>query len=285
MNKAELILSPEGEIFHLKLKPGQLATNIITVGDPKRIDLLEPYFDSVSVRVSNREFSVLTGEIHGHPLSVLATGIGTDNIDIALTEADALFNIDFETYTVKEELTALTFIRLGTSGGLQKDIEPGDIVLSQAAMGMDNLLYFYEDSRTSDWKKVDEKAKQLLQLKTYTIPADTELFNHFSSIGVKGITLTCPGFYGPQGRQLRAPNAFPNYLEDLSHLEFPQGRITNFEMETAGIYAMASILGHKALSINAILASRSKGTFAEQPHEVVEHMIEKAMEKLILWLD
>lgn len=285
MNKAELILSPEGEIYHLKLKPGQLATNIITVGDPKRIDLLEPYFDSVSVRVSNREFGVLTGEIQGRPLSVLATGIGTDNIDIALTEADALFNIDFKTYKVKEEVTPLTFIRLGTSGGLQNDIEPGNIVISHAAMGMDNLLYFYEDPRTSDWKKVDEKAEKLLRLKTYTVPADEELVNHFSSLGISGITLTCPGFYGPQGRQLRASNAFPNYLEDLSNLNFPQGRITNFEMETAGIYAMASILGHKSLSINAILASRTKGTFAEHPQKVVENMIERAMEKLILWLE
>ena len=283
MNQAELILTSKGEIYHLKLKPGQLAPNIITVGDPKRIELFIPYFDSIDCRISNREFSTLTGIFKGKPLSVMATGIGTDNIDIAMTEADALFNIDFGNFKAKKKITPLTFIRMGTSGGLQEDIEVGDIVLSAAAVGLDNLYYFYQ-SKGNRWSEVNNILSQSMDIRTYTCGADSALLEHFEGIGKTGITMTCPGFYGPQGRALRTPIQYPNLLENLSALKLDEYRLTNFEMETAGIFAMAEILGHRALSISGILAHRKKGTFADAPQLIVEDLIDKSMNALESWL-
>jgi uridine phosphorylase len=250
------------------------------VGDPERISILKKYLDVVHFEIKHREFVTVTGEFAGQALSIVSTGIGTDNIDIVFSEIDALFNIHLETKTAKDEVTPLQFIRLGTSGGLHPDIAVGDVVLSGYAVGLDSLLHYYANNSTIRIESLEAQVNQITQLTSYAVPGSSSLLHHFSSLGQKGITITCPGFYAPQGRNLRLQAAIPQFLDQLSDVQHEGLSVTNFEMETSGIYGMAALMGHKAISINGVLANRQRGEFAPNPKKVVESMIEKAMGRI-----
>lgn len=280
---SELILHPDGSIYHLHLKPGDVAPTIITVGDQDRVEMISNHFDTLEVSKQNREFKTHTGTYKGKRITVLSTGIGPDNIDIVFNELDALFNINFETRTVKEELTSLEIIRVGTSGTIQEDIALDTLLISEAAIGFDNLIRFYEGI---EGITIPEFASSFLEqvpwdtnnAVPYCIKANKELLNLFSKDDFsQGITATNVGFYGPQGRSLRIPVFDSNLNEKLASFRFQGTQITNLEMETAAIYAMSSLLGHKAISCNAILANRVTGSFSPNPKETIERLILKVL--------
>ncbi len=283
---SELIINKDGSIYHLQLLPEQVADTVITVGDPDRVEMVSRYFDSIEHQIHGREFVTHTGSIGNKRITVISTGIGTDNVEIVLNELDALVNIDFENRRPKDNLTSLKIIRLGTSGSIQKYLELDSLVLAENAFGFDNLLHFYKRNPNLE---IEESLKEVLtsggysHLNPYSTKADHSLFNLFHSQGfTAGNAATLPGFYAPQGRALRAfpkGTTLPHLLEnwDFNHI-----KVTNFEMETAGIYGMAELLGHKALSISAILANRQLQTFSKNPEKTVTKMIEKALEVISL---
>jgi uridine phosphorylase len=266
--ESELILNPDGSIYHLHLRPEQLADTIITVGDPDRVGEVSKHFDKIEHKVQHREFVTHTGTLRGKPLSVVSTGIGTDNIDIVLTELDALVNIDFATRETKTALTRLDIFRIGTSGSLQADIPVDSLLVSTMAIGFDNLMHFYDATPTGNEllfvPYVFEGHKELLQL------FDNEAF-------IKGVTVTAPGFYAPQGRILRGKVSEPKLLLNLSKFRTKHTFLSNMEMETAGIYGMARLLGHRAVSLSAILANRVDNTFSQNPQKTVDKLIEAAL--------
>jgi len=277
IGKSELIIREDGAIYHLGLRPNDIAQTIITVGDPDRVDQVTKHFDSIRVTQQIREFKTVTGAKNGKEITVISTGIGTDNIDIVFNELDALVNIDLKTRTVKEQLTSLDFIRLGTSGSLQEDILVDSLLLSEYAIGTDGLMHYYPSLNEIAFDPIDEFYKQQIAwpLAPYFTKADPALFKSFSElISQNGITITAAGFYGPQMRAIRMNNIDRSWIEKAASLKFYDTRVTNLEMETAGIYGMAQILGHRALSINAILANRITRTFSENPGKVVDEMIE-----------
>ncbi|MBT8189615.1 MAG: nucleoside phosphorylase [Saprospiraceae bacterium] len=277
--ESELIINPDNSIYHLNLKPGDLATRIITVGDPKRIQLIRPYLDEVIMVSENREFYSLTGLYKGEPLSIISTGIGSDNIDIVITEVDALFNIDFDTRLVKDEKVSVDFIRIGTSGGIREDVPVGTIILSEYCIGLESLLLYYESDhvREKALEAVVAEHAPEFPIPVYAIKAAPHLVNKFASLGKGGITLTAAGFYGPQSRQVRAPIKL-NIYEAVKAINYNGLNVTNFEMETAGIYGLGNVLGHNALSINAIIANRLRGEFAEDPGKIVKELIDHALQ-------
>ncbi|NNE25404.1 MAG: nucleoside phosphorylase [Saprospiraceae bacterium] len=277
--ESELIINPDGSIYHLKLKPGELARRIITVGDPERIELFKPYFTEISIERSNREFSTMTGVLNGRPTSIISTGIGTDNIDIVINEVDALFNIDFTTRQVRNNHTEVEFIRVGTSGAIRKEIDIHDIVLSEYAIGWDGLLHFYKNSspRIKELEAQMASTAKALDMYPYAIACAPALIDKFSPLGLRGITLTAPGFYGPQSRMIRAERKV-DFPSEMANISYKGLHVTNFEMETSGIYGLASVLGHKALSINLILANRKTGAFSESAGEAVKNFIEKTVQ-------
>lgn len=277
--ESELIIKPDNSIYHLNLKPGDLATRILTVGDPKRIELIRPYLDKVLVESGNREFYTVTGLYKGEPLSIISTGIGSDNIDIVINEVDALFNIDFNTRQVKEKKTSVDFVRIGTSGGIREDVPVGTIILSEYSIGLESLLLYYESTQVRE-KELESLIKDHVPdfpLPVYAVNSSPYLLHKFRSLGQPGITLTAAGFYGPQSRQIRARTKL-NIYEAFETLSYQGLNFTNFEMETAGIYGLGKVLGHKALSINAIIANRRRGEFADDPGKIVSELIDAAME-------
>lgn len=285
LEASELILNDDGSIYHLNLKPHQIADTIIVVGDPDRVDSVAAFFDHTECKVRKREFHTQTGTYKGKRLSVVSTGIGTDNIDIVLNELDALVNIDFESRKIKKDLKQLTIVRIGTSGSLQKDIPLDSFVISEAAIGFDSLLHYYEhpeQPKTGFIKALEEHLKLSPEISTpYFLEANKSLVKKISSSKTIGaITATNVGFYAPQGRILRAKPKDPNLIDKIASFEFDGKKITNMEMETSGIYAMASILGHKALSTNAIIANRATGKFSKDSKKAVKQLIEYILEKL-----
>ncbi len=271
---SELILNPDGSVYHLHLLPGQIAPTVITVGDPERVNQVSRRFDQVEHRVTAREFVTHTGRIGDRRISVVSTGIGTDNIDIVLNELDALVNIDLKTRTVRAEHTRLTFLRLGTSGAFQPDLELGSFLLSEAALGMDGLLPYYTGRQ-----KVPAGLAGL-ELPVDPILVRPELPPAFADSDLpRGITLTAAGFYAPQGRSLRLPSAYtPETLSALRNWRTPDGlRLTNIEMETAGIYGLANALGHQSASLSVLLANRALGTFHDAPGVAVEKLIDTGL--------
>lgn len=285
---SELILNENKSIYHLHLKPSEIADTIITVGDPERVEKVSCYFDEIECKISKREFKTHTGRIGNKRVSVISTGIGTDNIDIVLNELDALVNIDFESRKVKDRLSKLHIIRLGTSGTLQPHIPVDSILLSKHAIGMDGLMHFYE--RNSEGfldlfqKEVENHLQEfLLQtgMKPYAAMSSATLFKHFSSLAdFSGITCTATGFYGPQNRKLRLNPKMKDFFGLLQDFHFDGVTVTNLEMETAGIYAMSNLLGHEAISINAILANRIQGQFSRNPEKTIENLIQKAIAQI-----
>jgi uridine phosphorylase len=283
---SEFILNPDGSIYHLNLKPKDLATTIITVGDPDRVSDVSQHFDTIEVNVHKREFKTHTGTYKGKRLTVISTGIGTDNIDIVFNELDALVNIDFETRGIKEIHTPLTFVRIGTSGAIQSEIAVDSFLISERAIGFDNLLHFYRNTHFFDIPFAEALVKHTHwnanKSTPYVVSGSSELIKVFSSEGfIKGITATNVGFYGPQGRVLRLPIEDAQLNNKLESFNYKGARITNLEMETSGIYGMAKLLGHKAISLNAILANRTNGNFSENPRETVNKLIKITLERLI----
>lgn len=272
----ELILNKDGSIYHLNLLPNEIADWIITVGDPERCSKVANHFESIELEKTKREFRCITGQLHGQRISVISTGIGTDNIDIVLNELDALVNVDFTNRQVFNHKKQLKIIRIGTSGALQADVKVGQLLVSEAAFGMGVLGSFYQEENDI---KAQELSKYLSKNQSQTISsyyttAASSLLSNLPQELVKGTTLTCPGFYAPQGRQIRLAAVIDDPLRRLNKFSWNGNKISNFEMETAGIYLLASALGHEAISFNAILANRITGEFSQQPQKDVEGLID-----------
>jgi uridine phosphorylase len=286
MESAELILSPKGSIYHLDILPEEISTTIFLVGDPGRVRQVSDKFDKIIHQHKHREFITHTGYIGKRSLSVVSTGIGTDNIDIVLNELDALVNIDFATGKPKNEHTTLTFIRIGTSGSLHPSIPIDSFLLNTHAVGMDNLLTFYdmgESTAPSTFvSKLFEKYALLgtLPVRPYVTAGDESLVHHFSKNMPTGITLTAPGFYGPQGRQLRLKSTMRKLMESAATAERDAYFLSNFEMETSGIYGLSNLLHHKAISCNVILANRPLNIFSKNANKSIEKLIDHV---LSLW--
>ena len=280
--ESELIINNRGAVYHLDCRPEEIAQTIITVGDPDRVKEVSKHFDAIEFKNQHREFITHTGYMGNKRISCVSTGIGPDNIDIVFNEIDALVNIDFETRQIKEQLTVLNFIRLGTSGSLQEHIPVDSFVVSTHGLGLDNLLNFYR-------LQYNEEEQQLLQafnnhtqlsagnLSPYICKASGFLLKHFTENYHHGITATCPGFFGPQGRVLRLGLAYPNLIDQLSSFDFGSHRITNFEMETAAIYGLGRALGHNCLSISAIVANRIRKEFSKDGNKAVENLITQSL--------
>lgn len=284
--ESELIINSRGAVYHLDLKPDELAHTIITVGDPERVGAVSKHFDSIQVNARHREFVTHTGVIGSRRISVVSTGIGTDNIDIVLNELDALVNIDFTTRTVKKELTSLNIIRVGTSGSLQEDIPVDSYVASTHGLGIDNLLNFYRHENNEEEKQLVQTFVTQTQLHNqfaypYISSCSASLLKHFIEDFHHGITVTCPGFYGPQGRILRLGLSNPDLINRLTHFSLGQHRITNFEMETAGIYGLGKLLGHHCLSLNSIVANRIARQFSTDANNSMEKLIQRTLEVII----
>ncbi len=287
IEESELIINPDGSVFHLHLKPGELAEYIILVGDPGRVKVVASFFDEVELERSNREFISVTGRYKGRRISVVATGIGTDNIDIVVNELDALVNVDFETRQVKDKLTSLKMVRIGTSGSLQKDLPVDSCLLSEKAIGFDSVLNFYAGrDEVSDLNF--EKAlinhlswkKQIAPF--YVVDASSELLSKLSKNDFnKGVTISAPGFYGPQGRVIRLGLADPDVNEKISNFVFEDKRITNYEMECSAIYGLAKLLGHEAVTVCAIIANRKAGEYSKDYKPVIKVLIEKVLNSLL----
>ncbi len=283
INNAELILNSDGSIYHLNLLPADLAHTIITVGDPDRVAKVSKYFDRIELKKGKREFITHTGYIGNKRLSVISTGIGTDNIDIVLNELDALVNVDFRLKEVKSELTSLDIVRIGTSGAVQTDVEMGTILASSYGVGFDALMQYYQkpyEEIELDIQRALIAYFPQLNLKPYVAHASGNLLERIAFDLPKGMTLTAPGFYAPQGRCLRSDNTIPDLIPLVNSFQYRDLRLTNLEMETAGIYALARMFGHQALSINAILASRVAGQFSFNPEAVVEKAIQLVLERI-----
>jgi uridine phosphorylase len=275
---SELILNADGSIYHLCLKPGELAETIITVGDPERVQQVSRHFSSIELKRSNREFLTVTGVYRGKRITVISTGIGTDNIDIVLNELDALFQIDFDRRIQKEKHTPLTIIRMGTSGALQEDIPLDSLLVSEQALAFDRLLGFYD---TRSFQRLDYWPERLADVAPYITKASNALLHDAPADMLHGITATMPGFYAPQGRNFRLPAVFTNNLEEVRTLKINGKRITNLEMETAGIYGLSTLLGHRAISFNALLANRITGEFSSQPRATIETLIERVLQWIL----
>jgi uridine phosphorylase len=283
INESELILNADGSIYHLNLLPEDLANTIITVGDPDRVAKVSKYFDRIELRKGKREFISHTGYVGNKRLTVISTGIGTDNIDIVFNELDALVNIDFQNRTLKSELRSLDIVRIGTSGAVQQDIDMGSILVSEYGVGFDALMSYYEQAYDAD--ELDIQAELVshfprLAFRPYVAKASDNLMERIAFDLPKGMTWTAPGFYAPQGRSLRSENTIPNLIELINSFRCKNNRFTNLEMETAGIYALAKMFGHQALSINAILASRVDGRFAARPESIVEDAIQLVLQRI-----
>ena len=276
--ESELIINERGAVYHLDTRPEELATTIITVGDPDRVAAVSKYFDKIEFMNQHREFVTHTGYSGKKRISVVSTGIGTDNIDIVLNELDALANIDFETRTIKPQLISLQIVRVGTSGSLQKDIPVDSLVASTHGLGIDNLLNFYRIEHNDQDKQLLQAFITQTQLQQhfaqpYISGAGSSLLKHFVDGFHHGITVTCPGFYGPQGRVLRLGLSNPNLVDNLTSFSFGQHRISNFEMETAGIYGLGKLLGHQCLSLSAIVANRVEKQFSKDAGKIMERLI------------
>lgn len=282
---SELILNKDGSIYHLNLHPDQIADTIITVGDPKRVSMVSNHFDRLEVTVRKREFITHTGEIGGKRLTVLSTGIGPDNIDIAINELDALANIDLTTRQPRAEPISLKFIRMGTSGSLHPDIPVESLVVSAYGIGLDNVMRFYPWEPEDEEKELEAMAQKLVpsgKVHPYAVKASSSLLDTLRKEETLGITLTSPGFYGPQGRSLRMDNPHAaQMLELLPSFRFKGIPLTNVEMETSAIYGLSRLLGHEALSFNAILANRALQEFSPKPKRAVRKMIKTVLERLV----
>lgn len=288
MKKAELVLQGDGSIYHLKLKPGDVAETIFLVGDPARAKIISAFFDEIELQQSNREINTFTGYYKGKRMSVLSTGMGTDNIEIVVNELDALFNIDFETKLSKHKTVSLNLIRIGTSGGLQPDIPVNNSYLvSKYGLGLDGLAYFYENGplviereltssfiNQMDWDKYLPRP--------YAVKGSSKLLEIIGGDWRKGITLTAPGFYAPQGRELRLKVTDNTIIDRARNFKYSGYQVTNFEMETSALYLLAKMLGHQAVTVCDIIANRITGDFNQDYHASMERLIKKVLNRAVV---
>ena len=281
--ESELIINSRGAVYHLDLRPEEIAATVITVGDPDRVREVSKHFDKVEITRQHREFISHTGTVGKKRLTVLSSGIGPDNIDIVVNELDALVNIDFETRQIKDKLTHLNIIRIGTSGSLQADIPVDSFVASTHGLGIDNLMNFYRHEQNDEEQLLLQSFVTHTQMHgqmsyPYISSAAGSLLKHFVKDFHQGITVTCPGFYGPQGRVLRLGVRNPGLINRLTDFRFGQHRVTNFEMETSAIYGLGKLLGHNCLAVNAMVANRVKKEFSRDGKAAVERLIVRFME-------
>ena len=286
IDHSELIIKNNGCIYHLNLHPDEIANTIILVGDPGRVAEVSKYFDRIEYKKENREFITHTGYIGNKRLSVLSTGIGTDNIDIVVNEIDALVNIDFESRNLKEKLTSLNIIRLGTSGAIQKEVLLDSLVVSSFGIGLDNLMHYYKLENNMEEAYLLHEFQNHThlsgnQILPYIAEGSIHLRNLFMDGFVHGITITSPGFYAPQGRKLRLAPSIPNLIQNCASFKSRQHIIANFEMETAAIYGLGKLLGHHCISINLIIDNRIEKSFSQNLTESIDSMISKALEVII----
>ncbi len=283
---SELILNPDGSVYHLNLNPENIAQDIIFVGDQDRVEKITKHFDSIELSKQKREFKTQTGIYKGKRITVMSTGIGPDNIDIVINELDALVNVDLETRTVKNELTSLNIVRIGTSGSLQADIPCDSIVMSQYGLGLDNMLRSYLIDEFSENEIEDAFIQQtnwdMKKGRPYVISGSKSLEKRLESDTIfKGFTGTVGGFYGPQGRVIRLGIQDPELNSKMDRFNYNGIRMTNLEMETGAIYGLGKLMGHNCLSLNAIIANRATGTFSEDPYKAVDELIMYTLNKLV----
>ena len=284
--ESELIINSRGAIYHLDLRPEELADTVILVGDPGRVKKVSAFFDRIEHRSQHREFISHTGFIGNKRLTCTSTGIGPDNIDIAINELDALANIDFTTRMIREVIKPLHIIRFGTSGSLQEDIPVDSLVASTHGLGLDNLLNFYAFQKTAVESEminafISQTGLDTLVTHPYIFAGSQYLLDKFSNHFLKGITVTCPGFYGPQGRILRLGLSSPGLTDQLTHFRYNGLRITNFEMETSAIFGLGRLMGHECMSINAIIANRVNRQFSSNTDATIERLIKEGLEVLV----
>lgn len=285
--ESELIINGDGSVFHLHIRPEELADTVILVGDPGRVELVSSFFETKEFNRSSREFNTVTGTYKGKRMSVISTGIGCDNIDIVMNELDALANIDFKTRTIKEVKKSLRILRLGTCGAVQPDIPLGSLIFSHISVGCDGLLNWYENRDEIAIKDIEEAfVKHVVWNKylptPYFVKADPELISLFEKDTVKGMTISASGFYGPQGRVLRIPLAIPDMVEKFESFRFGEWRITNFEMEGSAIAGLAAKLGHKGATMCTAIANRHLHESQPDYKKFVNNMVVLALEKLSL---
>ncbi len=285
LGDSELILNPDGSIYHLKLLPEDIADTIILVGDPGRVDMVAEFFDTIEVKKQNREFRTVTGTYKGKRLTVLSTGIGTDNIDIVINELDALVNIDLKSRQIKDTHTTLNFIRIGTSGALQEDLPVDTPVAAKVSLGFDSLMNFYADRDKAALLDAEENFMKFVNWspklhRPYFIPGSDELFNKVAFDMRYGITISAPGFYGPQGRYLRLKPWDLEINDKLSAFEYNGLKITNFEMESSAVYGLSKLLGHNALTVCNIIANRMRREFSKDYKKGVRRTVEIVLDRL-----
>lgn len=284
--ESELILNPDGSVYHLALRPQDLGDTVIVVGDPGRVARVSTHFDSIEHQGQNREFVVHTGTLRGSRITALATGIGTDNIDIVMGELDALVNIDLQKRTPKSEHKALTIVRLGTCGALQEDIPVDELVVSQYALGMDNVLHYYAHEQTDAELRILQAFLHQsgwpdnLPL-PYLSTGDPQLVALLGRGNHVGITATAGGFYGPQGRQLRAVPSVGDLNGSLTDFRHDALRVMNFEMETSALFGLSELLGHRACTVCAVIANRLRKEYSQDHNQTVDHMIDQVLSRLI----
>ena len=285
LEASEFIQNKDGSIYHLNLLPEHLAQTVIVVGDQDRVSAVTKYFEKIEFRIQKREFHTQTGIYKGKRISVVSTGIGTDNIDIVLNELDALVNIDFETKTIKRDLTSLDIIRIGTSGSIQAEIPVDSFLVSEAGIGFDGMLHFYDSKSVQDLGFSEALIKQLnwptFMGSPYVVSCDAKLASKFTDGFYRGTTLTNCGFYGPQGRVLRLALQDPDLNDKLAGFSYSGKKITNLEMETSGMYGLSKLLGHRAVSLNAIIANRATGEFSKNPTETIDNLIKITLERIV----
>jgi len=283
LRESELILNSDGSIYHLNLLPTDIADTIITVGDPERADLVASYFDIIEIKKQRREFKTITGTIEGKRLTVISTGIGTDNIDIVFNELDALVNVDLEQRKVCEKLKKLKIIRIGTSGAIRPNVALDSYILSRYAVGLEGLMHYYNhDNNDEEFDSFLASYFSDFSVAPYLTTCSSDLHKTFSSdFFTDGITITADGFYGPQSREIRLPSRGKHIIDKLKFYNKEGLTTTNLEMETAGIYGLGTLLGHQCLSLNAILANRKLGSFSSTPQDTIRILIEHTLQVIV----
>lgn len=282
ISETELIISKEGSIYHLNLKPQHIADTVIAVGDPSRVYRISKHFDKIEFEMNKREFITHVGTYKGKRLTVISTGMGTDNIEIFMTELDALVNIDFKTREVKKEKRKLNIIRIGTSGAIQEDIPVGSFIASEYGLGLDTLNYFYNFKHSPKEQALVKEIQKTVGLgfTPYLCRGSSKLMKQIGFDMIKGNTITSPGFYAPQGRKIRIPIRLPKMVRDLTQFHMDGFWLTNFEMETSAYYGLAKLMGHEMLSLNAIIANRSTDEFSGDYTKIVDDLIIKTLDRL-----
>ncbi|WP_109833065.1 nucleoside phosphorylase [Reichenbachiella versicolor] len=282
ISETDLIINKDGSVYHLNLKPENIADTIITVGDPSRVFRVSQHFDTIDFEMNRREFITHSGKYKGKKVTVMSSGMGTDNVEIFMTELDALANIDFKTRLPKEKLKKLNLIRIGTSGSLQEDIRLGTHLVSEYGVGLDSLMTFYNLRQSGAENVIGDKLRAYLDLplKPYIVEGSRSLQNKYAQDMYKGNTVTCPGFYAPQGRKIRLDIRNSHLMDDMLSFHHDDFWLTNFDMETAGYYALAKMMGHEMISLNAIIANRPRNRFSKDPNKIVDGLIKKVLDRL-----